>query len=79
MSPQTNGYSNGYSNGHQSAPRSGGWHQDAVNEDQLRAAAVHGQMSNDDYPVRKPMRLESLAPTSGGGRKKKRNNMMEQY
>ena len=45
------------------------------------AAAVHGQLNAQDEPMRKPMRLESLAQPSAGRSKKKRRqeNIMEQY
>ncbi len=51
--------------------------------EQLRAAQVHGQISNQEEPlVRKPTRLESLPPPGAKsakkkGRGKQYNNMLE--
>ncbi|ELU17379.1 hypothetical protein CAPTEDRAFT_151173 [Capitella teleta] len=52
------------------------WQSDTMREEQIRAAKVHGQMSGDDFGVRKPMRLESLSQSNGKPAKKNRKNKM---
>ena len=67
-------------NGNAGGSLGGPWTQDGMTQDQLRAAAVHGQFTNEEMPARKPMRLDALPPPSGKTRKKKKGyNMMEQY
>ena len=65
------------------APGLAPWQMDPLSDDQLRAAQVHGQISQEEFPTRKPMRLDAL-PLGGGGpstrkKGKKKVNTMEQY
>ena len=73
-SPVTNGQL--FNGGQKLAPAL--WQQDPMTEEQIRAAHVHGQISSEEFPMRKPTRLQSLAPPSAKARKKKRHvNTME--
>ena len=54
------------------------WQNEQVSDGhELHAASVHKQMTPEETPARKPLRLESLRPVKSG-KKKKKQYMIEQ-
>ncbi|KAK2173120.1 hypothetical protein NP493_901g00051 [Ridgeia piscesae] len=60
-------------NGNAIAPAA--WMSEPPSPETMRAAQVHGQMTSDDFAMRKPQRLESLPPTTKMKRKKSRQQV----
>ena len=71
--PLTNGIRQGSANKPPTA-----WQNDSTSDvHELHAASVHRQLAAEETMARKPLRLESLAPTKSG-RKKKKQYTIEQ-